>query len=65
MDIKAKIKKLIKEKKTSIYDLAKKSGVTQPYLANWFNERSYTMSIEALEKACEGLEIAMAPLFCN
>ena len=65
MDIKTKIKRLIKEKGTSIYDLAKKSGVTQPCIANWFNERNYTPSIDALEKVCDGLEITMAQLFCN
>lgn len=65
MDIKIKIKKLIEEKKTSIYDLAKKSGVTQPCIANWFNERNYTPSIDALEKVCDGLEISMAQLFCK
>ena len=65
MYIKTKIKRLIKEKGTSIYDLAKKSGVTQPCIANWFSERNYTPSIDSLEKVCDGLEITMAQLFCN
>ncbi len=65
MDIKLKIKKYMDDKKINVYALAKKSGVTQPCIANWFNERNYTPSIDALEKVCDGLEITMAQLFCK
>lgn len=65
MDVKQKIKKYMDDKKTNVYSLAKKSGVTQPCIANWFNERNYTPSIDALEKVCDGLEITMAQLFCK
>lgn len=65
MDVKRKIKKYMDDKKTNVYSLAKKSGVSQPCIANWFNERNYTPSIDALEKVCDGLEITMAQLFCK
>jgi len=65
MDLKDKIKEFMDAKNTNVYALAKKSGVTQPCIANWFNERNYTPSIDALEKVCEGLEITMAQLFCD
>lgn len=65
MDVKRKIKKYMNEKKINVYSLAKKSGVTQPCIANWFNERNYTPSVDALEKVCDGLEITMAQLFCK
>ena len=65
MEVKIKIKKYMDAKKTNVYALAKKSGVTQPCIANWFNERNYTPSLDALEKVCDGLEITMAQLFCK
>lgn len=65
MDLKIKIKEFMDAKNTNVYALAKKSGVTQPCIANWFNERNYTPSIDALEKVCDGLDITMAQLFCE
>ncbi len=65
MDIRIKIKEYMRKKKLNVYKLAKKSGLTQPCVANWFNERNYTPSIDALEKVCVGMEISMAELFCD
>lgn len=65
MDIKSKIKYYMKAKKLNVYKLSQKSGLTQPTIANWFNSRNYTPSVEALEKVCSAFEISMAQLFCD
>lgn len=65
MDIKARIKELMKERGLTIYALAVKSDLSQACIANWYSERKYMPSIEALEKICVGLGISMAELFCD
>lgn len=65
MDVKSKIKYYMKAKKLNVYTLSQKSGLTQPTIANWFNKRNYTPSLDALEKVCSAFEISMAQLFCD
>ena len=65
MDIKTRIKDLMNERGLSIYALAVKSDLSQACIANWYSERKYMPSIEALEKVCVGLGITMAELFCD
>lgn len=65
MDIKVRIKELMEERRLTIYALAVKSDLSQACIANWYSERKYMPSIEALEKICVGLRISMAELFCD
>lgn len=65
MDVKSRIKYYMKAKKMNVYSLSRKSGLTQPCITNWFNERNYTPSVDALEKVCAGLEITMSQLLCS
>ncbi len=64
MDVKSRIKYYMKAKNLNDYKLAQKSGLSQPTIANWYNQRNYTPSIEALEKVCSAFEITMAELCC-
>ena len=53
--VKSKIKKLIKQKGLSIYELAEKSDLTEACIGNWYTKRNYTPSLEAIEKICLAL----------
>ena len=60
--IKLKIKKLIKQKGLSIYELAQKADLTEAYIRNWYTKRNYTPSLEAVEKICLALEVTETEL---
>jgi len=55
--VKFKIKKLIEIKGISIYELAKKSDLTEACIRNWYTKRNYTPSLEAIEKICRAFDI--------
>ncbi len=65
MEIKTKIKNLMKAQNISTYALAQASDLTQTCIANWYSKRNYEPSIKALEKVCCALNISMAQLFCS
>lgn len=60
--VKSKIKKLIKQKGLSIYELAEKSDLTEACIRNWYTKRNYTPSLEAIEKICLALEVTETEL---
>lgn len=55
--VKFKIKELIEIKGISIYELAKKSDLTEACIRNWYTKRNYTPSLEAIEKICRAFDI--------
>lgn len=65
MNVKVKIKSLMKERGLTIYALAQKSDLSQACISNWYNERNYEPSLDALQKICKGLDISLAELFCD
>ena len=65
MDIKAKIKELMKDKHMTTYSLAQAAGLSQTCISNWYGKRNYEPSVDALEKVCDALDISMAQLFCK
>lgn len=65
MEVKTKIKNLMKAQHISTYALAQASDLTQTCIANWYSKRNYEPSITALEKVCNALHISMAQLFCG
>lgn len=60
--VKRKIRKLIKQKGISIYELAEKADLTEACIRNWYTKRNYTPSLEALEKICRALDISETEL---
>ena len=64
MDAKARIRKLMAERKWSEYRLAIASGLSQSTVANIFN-RNTTPSIATLESICAGFGITLAQFFAE
>lgn len=60
--VKTKIKELIEKKGMSIYEVAKKSDLTEACIRNWYTKRNYTPSLEAIEKICNTFNITEAEL---
>ena len=60
--VKTKIKELIEKKGMSIYEVAKKSELTEACIRNWYTKRNYTPSPEAIEKICNTFNITEAEL---
>lgn len=65
MDIKTKIKEIMKQQGYTIYSLSKATDLSQTSIANWFNKLNYEPSVSALEKICDVFGITMAELFAS
>ncbi len=65
MDIKTKIKEIMKQQGYTIYSLSKATDLSQTSIANWFNKLNYEPSVSALEKVCEVFGITMSELFAK
>jgi len=63
MEIKQKIKELMKKKNMTIYQLALKSGVSEACIRNWYSKRNYAPNLEPLQKVASALEVPFAQLF--
>lgn len=63
IEIKERIKDLMKKKNMSIYQLALKSGVSEACIRNWYSKRNYAPNLEPLQKVANALEIPFAQLF--
>lgn len=63
IEIKEKIKDLMKKKNMSIYQLALKSGVSEACIRNWYSKRNYAPNLEPLQKVANALDIPFAQLF--
>ncbi len=61
--VRYKIKKLIKEKKLTIYQLAQYSGIPLSTLKNVIYARSTNAGIDTIYKICNGLNISLAEFF--
>ncbi len=63
IEIKEKIKDLMKKKNMTIYQLALKSGLSEACIRNWYSKRNYSPNLEPLQKVANALEIPFAQLF--
>ena len=64
MDVKERLKALMKERGWSEYRLALASGLSQSTIANIFN-RSSIPSVATLESICSGFGITLAQFFAE
>ena len=62
MDVNARIRRLLEERKWSEYKLAKESGLAQSTIANLF-KRNTVPSIATLEQICKGVGISLSQFF--
>jgi len=65
IEIKQRIKDLLKKKNMTIYQLALKSGVSEACIRNWYSKRNYAPNLEPLQKVANALEIPFAQLFVS
>lgn len=65
IEIKEKIKDLMKKRNMSIYQLALKSGVSEACIRNWYSKRNYAPNLEPLQKVANALDIPFAQLFIS
>ena len=65
IEIKDKIKQLMKEKNMSIYQLSLKSGVTDSCIRNWYSKRNYAPNLEPLEKVAKALDVSLTQLLLD
>ena len=63
IEIKGKIKDLMKKKNMSIYQLSLKSGVSEACIRNWYSKRNYAPNLEPLQKVAQALDMPFAQLF--
>lgn len=65
MEVKEKILKLLKERGWSKSKLAKESGISEHAVYNWFNEKNYTPSRDAIEDVCSAFGITLAQFYTD
>lgn len=65
MDIKERITQLRKERKWSLSKLAKETGISETAVYNWYNEKNYTPSRDAIEDVCGAFGITLAEFYAN
>lgn len=65
IEIKKKIRELMRSNKMSVYQLALKSGVSEACIRNWYSKRNYAPNLEPLQKVAKALEIPFAQLFVD
>lgn len=56
------IKKLIEEKNTTAYMVAKKGKISNSYLSDLLNNKRKNPSIDALKKIADGLDVSVQEL---
>lgn len=65
IEIKNKIKNVLKEKNMNIYQLSLKSEVTEACIRNWYSKRNYAPSIESLYKIAKALDLSLSQIFLD
>ena len=65
IEIKEKIRKIMKDKNMSIYQLSLKSGVSEACIRNWYSKRNYAPNLEPLQKVANALDIPFVQLFTD
>ena len=65
IEIKEKIKQLMKDKQITIYQLSLKSGVSEACIRNWYSRRNYAPNLKPLQKVANALEIPFSQLFTD
>ena len=63
MEVKERIKGLMKERGWSKSKLAKEAGISEHAVYNWFNDKNYTPSRDAIEDVCGAFEISLAEFY--
>lgn len=62
MDVKQRIKSILKQNDLSIYGLATKADLSTACINNWYGKRGYEPSLSALQKIGDALEIPLSQL---
>ena len=65
MDIKEKITKLRLEKGWSLSKLARTAGISENAVYNWYNEKNFTPSRDAIEDVCAAFDISLAEFYSD
>ncbi|MBQ7977561.1 MAG: helix-turn-helix transcriptional regulator [Clostridia bacterium] len=62
MDVKQRIKTLLKQHDMTIYKLANEANLSSACINNWYGKRDYEPSLNALLKISDALDIPIAQL---
>lgn len=62
MDVKQRIKSILKQNDLSIYGLATKAELSTACINNWYGKRGYEPSLSALQKIADALEVPLYQL---
>ncbi len=65
MDVKEKITKLREERGWTKRRLAKEAGLNESAVYNWYSERNYEPSREAIEDVCAAFGITLSEFFTD
>ena len=63
--IKNKIKNELFARNMSIYELAKRAGITDACIRNWYSKRNYEPSLSSICAVCKVLDISLSKMFMN
>lgn len=65
MEVKDKIDMLRKQRGWSRNKLAREAGLTASAVYNWYNDKNFTPSRDAIEDICVAFGISQAEFFCD
>lgn len=63
--IRKRIKKLLKEQNTNLWQLYKRTGVPMPTLSAFMNGKRELLTLKTLLHICEGFNISLAEFFTD
>lgn len=63
MEVKERITQLRKQRGWSLSKLAKEAGISEHAVYNWYNEKNYTPSRDAIEDVCGAFKISLAEFY--
>ncbi len=63
--IKNKILNELNSRHISIYELAKRSNISDACIRNWYSKRNYEPSLSSICQVCEVLGISLSQLFVD
>ena len=65
MDVKERITQLRKQREWSLSKLAKEAGISENAVYNWYNEKNYTPSRNAIEDICAAFGITLSEFYTD
>ena len=63
LDIHKRILELCKERKWTLYKLAREAGIPEATVYGWFNENHFTPSRSSIESICRAFEISLSAFY--